>query len=102
MLADCRILPGLVPAPPQEALAGEGSQPPRFRPRLKRRDPLSPAARVTLLAAVTVFGVLPYAEELLRCWRASHTLSPLPEPAEPATGTLRAPGQDQASGPRQG
>jgi hypothetical protein len=85
-----------------KALAGQDRQPPRFRPRLKRRDPLSSAARVTLLAAVTVFGILPYAEELLRCWRASRTLSPLPEPAEPATGTLRAPGRDQASAPRQG
>jgi hypothetical protein len=80
-----------------EALVGQDSQPPRFRLRLKRRDPLSLAARVTLLASVTVFGVLPYAEELLRCWRASHTLSPLPEPAEPATDTLRASGQDQAT-----
>ncbi|MDX6416279.1 MAG: hypothetical protein QOG28_899 [Trebonia sp.] len=85
-----------------KALAGQDRQPPRFRPRLKRRDPLSPAARVTLLAAVTVFGVLPYAEELLRCWRANPRLSPLPEPAEPATDTMRAPGQDQAGDPRQG
>jgi hypothetical protein len=50
-------------------------------------------ARVTLLAAVTAFGILPYAEELLCCWRASPGLSPLPQPAEPATDTLRAPGQ---------
>jgi hypothetical protein len=57
---------------------------------------------VTLLAAVTAFGVLPYAEELLRCWRASPRLSPLPEPAEPATETLRAPAGDQVSEPRQG
>jgi hypothetical protein len=85
-----------------KALAGQDRQPPRFRPRLKRRDPLSTTARVTLLAAVTAFGVLPYAEELLRCWRASPRLSPLPEPAEPATETLRAPGGDQVSEPRQG
>jgi hypothetical protein len=70
-----------------KALAGQDMQAPRFRVRLKRRDPLSPAARVTLLAAVTVFGVLPYAEELLRCWRANPRLRPLPEPAEPATDT---------------
>jgi hypothetical protein len=85
-----------------EALAGRDRQPPRFRLRLKRRDPLSRTTRVTLLAAVTVFGVLPYAEELLRCWRASRTLSPLPEPAEPATDTLRVPDQDQASDSRPG
>lgn len=73
-----------------KALAGQDSQPPRFRPRLKRPDPLSTTARVTLLTTVMVFGVLPYAEELLRCWRANPRFSPLPEPAEPATDTLRA------------
>ena len=76
-----------------KVLAGQDRQPPRFRPRLRRHDPLSTTARVTLLAAVTAFGILPYAEELLRCWRANPRLSPLPEPAEPATDTLRAPGQ---------
>jgi hypothetical protein len=74
-----------------EALAGRGPQPARFRPRLKRRDPLSTSARVTLLTAITVFGVLPYAEEFLRCWRATPAISPLPEPEEPATDTLRVP-----------
>jgi hypothetical protein len=83
-----------------KALTGHDRQRPDFGLRLKRRDPLSTTTRVTLLAAVTAFGVLPYAEELLRCWRASPTLSPLPEPAEPATDTLRAPGQDQAGDPR--
>jgi hypothetical protein len=82
-----------------KALVGQDRQPPRFGLRLKRRDPLTTTARVTLLAAVTVFGVLPYAEELLRCWRANPRLSPLPEPAEPATDTLRAPGQDQVTDP---
>jgi hypothetical protein len=77
------------------ALAGQGRQPPRFRPRLKRRDPLSASSRVTLLAAIAAFGVLPYAEEFLRCWRANPRLSPLPEPDEPATDTLRSPGPDQ-------
>jgi hypothetical protein len=73
------------------ALAGHDRQPPRFRPRLKRRDPLSASSRVTLLTAIAVFGVLPYAEEFLRCWRANPRLSPLPEPDEPATDTLRSP-----------
>jgi hypothetical protein len=77
------------------ALAGQGRQPPRFRPRLKRRDPLSASSRVTLLAAIAAFGVLPYAEEFLRCWRANPRLSPLPEPDETATDTLRSPGPDQ-------
>jgi len=72
------------------ALTGTGQQP-RFALRLKRRDPLSRAARARLLAAVAVFGVLPYLEELWRCWRAVPTLAPLPPPDQPATATLRVP-----------
>ena len=79
------------------ALVRLDRQQPRFRLRLKRRDPLPTSARVTLLAAVTAFGVMPYAEELLRCWRANPRLSPLPEPTRPATDTLRAPGEEPAS-----
>jgi hypothetical protein len=74
-----------------QALVGRDRRPPQFALRLKRRDPLSTSVRATLLVAITVFGVLPYAEELLRCWRASPTLDPLPKPAEPATETLRIP-----------
>ena len=74
-----------------QALTGIDRYRPRFAIRLKRRDPLSNAARIRLLMAVAVFGVLPYAEELWRCWQANPTLDPLPEPAEPATDTLRAP-----------
>ena len=57
--------------------------------RFKRRDPLSASARVRLLAAVTVFGIFPYAEELWRCWRAKPTVRPLPQRAAPAIQTLR-------------
>ena len=71
------------------ALAGQGPARPRFAIRIKRRDPLSPRVRAALLAAVALFGVLPYAEELLRCWRARPTVRPLDEPAEPATETLK-------------
>lgn len=71
------------------ALAGQDSARPRFAVRLKRRDPLPSSARVALLAAVALFGVLPYAEEFLRCWRARPTVKPLEEPAEPATEALR-------------
>ncbi len=70
-------------------LAGKGR--PDFSVRFKRRDPLSVSARVRLLAAVTVFGILPYAEELWRCWRTKPTVRPLPQPATPATETLRSP-----------
>ena len=31
------------------------------------------------------------AKELWRCWQANPILDPLPEPAEPATDTLRVP-----------
>lgn len=74
-----------------KALAGKDRHPPRFGVRLKRRDPLSASVRAALLTAVVMFGVLPYAEELWRCWRTSPTLGPLPAPAEPATETLRIP-----------
>jgi hypothetical protein len=74
------------------ALAGRGR--PQFAIRLKRRDPLSASTRAWLLAAVGVFGVLPYAEEFWRCWRTSPTLEPIPEPAIPATDTLRIPADD--------
>jgi hypothetical protein len=71
------------------ALTGRGR--PDFGVRFKRRDPLSASARVCLLAAVTAFGILPYAEELWRCWRTKPTIRPLPEPPVPATQTLRIP-----------
>jgi hypothetical protein len=71
------------------ALAGKGR--PDFGVRFKRRDPPSASARVRLLAAVTAFGILPYAEEFWRCWRAKPTLRPLPQPAVPATTALRTP-----------
>lgn len=71
------------------ALTGRGR--PDFGVRLKRRDPLSVPARLRPLAAVTVFGILPYAEELWRCWRTKPTIRPLPQPAVPATETLRIP-----------
>jgi hypothetical protein len=60
-----------------------------FGLHLKRRDPLSMRVRAGLLTAVTLAGVLPYAEELWRCWRSRPTLRVLPEPAVPETRTLR-------------
>lgn len=76
-----------------KALTGKTRRQPRFALRFKRRDPLSPATRVALLGAVALFGVLPYTEELWRCWRAHPTVTALAEPAEPATETLRMPEQ---------
>ena len=74
-----------------QALAAVGRGRPRFGLRLKHRGPLPVSARVWLLTAVAAFGVVPYAEELWRCWRTTPTLAPLPEPAVPATQTLRIP-----------
>lgn len=70
------------------ALAGHDQARSRFSLRLKRRDPLSRSARGTLPAAVALFGVLPYAEELWRCWRARPTPRPLDKPAAPPTEAL--------------
>jgi hypothetical protein len=80
------------------ALLGKDRRRPQFALRLKRRDPLSTTTRIGLLTALAVFGVLPYTEEFLRCWRARPTLRPLPEPPEPATETLRKP-QGTAANP---
>lgn len=71
------------------ALVGQDTSKADFRLRLKHRDPLSWRSRVLLLSAIGVFGALPYAEEISRCVRARPTLKAQPEPAEPATDTLR-------------
>lgn len=74
------------------ALASRGQ--PWFGLHLKRQDRLSVASRMSLLAVMAVFGVRPYAEELWRCWRTTPTVRPLPQPAVPATQTLRIPPED--------
>jgi hypothetical protein len=77
------------------AMAGRDQRRPRFTIKFKRRDPLSRHTRVLLLAAVGLFGVLPYAEELYRCWRTRPAADPTPEPERPATDALRDRGADQ-------
>ncbi len=69
------------------ALAGCGRA--GFGLHLKRRHPLPPRYRAGLLAAITVAGVLPYAEEFWGCWRSHPTTRPLPKAAFPAAETLR-------------
>ena len=51
------------------ALFGAGTEPPRLA-LTPKRDPLSPSYLFSLVAALGLFVVLPYAEELLRCLRA--------------------------------
>ncbi|GLY75182.1 diguanylate cyclase [Actinoallomurus iriomotensis] len=75
------------------ALVGGDRRAPRFRLRLKRHDPLSRSTRTGLIAALVLFGALPYAEEMWRCLRARPTLRALPAPSEPATEALREPDQ---------
>ena len=72
-------------------LLGKNRHERRFALRPKRRDPLPTSTKIGLLAALAVFGALPYCEELWRCLRARRTFAPLPEPREPATETLRVP-----------
>jgi hypothetical protein len=50
------------------ALLGRGEEP-RYRPRLKQ-PPLPRRYTVPVLGAFVAFGIVPYAEELWRCWRA--------------------------------
>jgi hypothetical protein len=69
------------------ALAGRGRA--GFGLHLKRPHPLPPRYRAGLLAAITVAGVLPYAEEFWGCWRSHPTTRPLPKPAFPAAETLQ-------------
>jgi hypothetical protein len=65
------------------ALAGTAAARPRFALRVNRAA--LPRATVVALAASALFGVAPYAEEMLRCLRADPTLAPEPRPEEPPT-----------------
>ncbi|MFB9831084.1 diguanylate cyclase [Actinoallomurus acaciae] len=73
------------------ALVTKGRKGSRFALRRKRRDPLSGRTKAGLIGAMLMFGAIPYGEELWRCLRARPTLGTAPEPAEPATETLRRP-----------
>ena len=60
------------------ALAGIGSGAPRFAFRFKRTPPR--AATVIAVVASALFGIAPYAEEMVRCLRVAPTLAPQPPP----------------------
>ena len=82
------------------ALAGRAGKP-SFGLYPKLRHPLPRVARAGLLAAVAIAGVLPYAEEFWRCWRAHPTTRPMPRPALPATEALRIPAEGDPAEPGQ-
>ncbi len=71
------------------------------RTRIEETSGSRESAIHTLLAAVGSAGVLPYAEELWRCWRAHPPASPMPKPAIPATGTLQISPEGGAVRPAQ-
>jgi len=48
------------------ALLGRGEERPRFRPE-RKRNPLPPSQVACLLGAIVALGVVPYAEEIIRC-----------------------------------
>ncbi|HEY3904105.1 MAG TPA: diguanylate cyclase [Streptosporangiaceae bacterium] len=83
------------------ALARRDRSSARFAIRLKRRDSLSARTRLMLLAAVALFGALPYAEEFYRCWRIRPTVDALPAPEEPVTAALQAKSRREAREPEQ-
>jgi hypothetical protein len=73
-----------------QALFGAGQASVDFGLRPKRH-PLKPAYVWGLLLAIVTTGAIPYIEEFWRCYRVNPTLAPRPEPAVPATDTLRMP-----------
>ena len=75
------------------ALAGFGSERPRFALRLSRTPP-KPATFAALAIGV-LLGVGPYVEELVRCLRAKPTLAPLPASGEDERRDRARDGDDE-------
>ncbi len=74
------------------AVVGRGPVKADFKLRPKVR-PLSTRTRAAVIGAVTVFGALPYLEELVRCLRTNRSLRSQPTAPEASapTPTLRVP-----------
>jgi hypothetical protein len=72
------------------ALVGMGDEQPKFAPQRKRR-PLSRRYVAGLAAAIMGAVVIPYAEELRRCYRADRSFRVQPEPDLPRTRAAQAP-----------
>jgi hypothetical protein len=64
------------------ALFGRGEEAPRWRLRWKR-PALSRRYLAAILSLVAAFGVGPYAEELVRCYRTDRTFAPHRPPNGP-------------------
>jgi hypothetical protein len=64
------------------ALFGKGPSPATFAIKPKE-SPIPPAYLAGILSAITATIAIPYAEELLRCFRVDHTFLPRPKPAKP-------------------
>jgi len=62
-------------------LIGRGKRPSRFRLEPKRH-PLSPLYNTVVIAVITATLILPYTEELLRCYWVDRTLLPHPVPGD--------------------
>ncbi|MBD5634755.1 MAG: diguanylate cyclase [Candidatus Eremiobacteraeota bacterium] len=62
------------------AIFGRGDEAPRWRLEPKK-PPLTLRYKAFIFSCVGAFVILPYAEELVRCWRVDHTLAPhAPDP----------------------
>ncbi len=80
------------------SLVGVGNERPRFGLRLKL--PTLPMPYIGgLLAAMALFGALPYAEELLRCLRTRPTLQPQPIATPPGPQGVPAGVRPDGSAP---
>jgi hypothetical protein len=66
-----------IKAPQLAAIFGRGEEPACWRLKPKN-PPLTLRYVAGLFASVTLGIALPYAEELLRCWRVDHTFAPRP------------------------
>jgi hypothetical protein len=64
------------------ALLGRGDEPADWELRLKQ-PPLDKRYIAGILAAVTIFMILPYTEEFIRCYRTDRSLAPQPLPTQP-------------------
>lgn len=80
-----------IKAPQLSAIFGRGDEPARWR--LEPKDPpLTVRYVVGLVASVTVGIALPYAEELLRCWRVDRSFAPRPIPSSDDDSLAATPG----------